>query len=285
MFTMADFWLGFVVPAAVAMVVLLLAPRLTHHRLPIRDSHSWGGPVAVGAGFVAGWLALFGWPGFPPSDAIDWLLFLAPPLAVLGTCGALWRGHGAVRILLVGVAVPVSLLLLARPLLNAEQPQIGGLLFAATTLAVVTLVSLDTLAERTSAVRMSSILLCVGGPAAITLMASGSLRLGQIGMLLAATQVGIVLVSVGLGRIALARGTTLVFGTLLAALLFGGHLYAELTAFDAVVLGLAGNLAWFGYRWPKHRPLARGVVQVAAVLALAAVPLVRAWLQWSAAGF
>ena len=103
-------------------------------------------------------------------------------------------------------------------------------------------------------------------------------------MLLAATQVGIVLVSFGLGRIALARGTTLVFGTLLAALLFGGHLYAELTAFDAVVLGLAGNLAWLGYRWPKHRPLARGVVQVVAVLALAAVPLVRAWLQWSETG-
>ena len=84
MFTWGDFLAGAVLPAAVTGGLLLAGWRLARWKYSARDSRTWVGPVAVAAGFMAGYLALFGWPGIPPHDAIDWLLPLAVPLGALG---------------------------------------------------------------------------------------------------------------------------------------------------------------------------------------------------------
>ncbi len=186
-----DFVGGILVPGAVTAVVLMAAWRWSRHRRSARESRSWAGTAALAAGFAAGYLALLGWPGFPPLDAVDWLLFLAGPLAALGLVEAYWRMDLAGRTLVMALAVPAALLLVARPLLLASGANdVGPLLLGATAVSVAAMLAAEVLAERTSAARLSAILLAVAAPAALVLLLSGSARLGMIGGALAAAQAG-----------------------------------------------------------------------------------------------
>ncbi len=283
MFTGGDFLAGVVMPAAVAGGLILAGWRLVHRKYSARESRSWVGPVAVSAGFVAGYLALFGWPGLPPHDAIDWLLPIAVPLAVLGLLDSYYRAPSPVRGLSIAVAVPVSFLLLAWPLIGgpppANAPDLPARVMLATGVTVVTLAATDLLAARSSAGRLNAILLAVAVPAAIVLMCSGSARLGMIATLLAATQVGSLGANIVLGRAGLGRGIVLVFGTLLAGVLLCGYLYAQLTASNALLLAAAPNMAWLGRRGPRGLGwLAHVAIQVGLVLAVASIAVARAWM-------
>jgi hypothetical protein len=279
MFTWGDFLVGVMLPAAVSGGLILAGWQLVHRKYSARDSRSWVGPAAVAAGFMAGYLALFGWPGLPPHDAIDWLLLLAPPLAVLGLLDSYYRVPPPGRVLSIAVAVPVSFLLLVQPLLATGPENLATVFLVATGAAVTSLITTDLLAARSSAGRLNTILLAVSVPATITLMCSGSVRLGMIGMLLSATQVGSLGANIALGRSGLGRGIVLVFGTLLAGLLLCGNLYAELTTQNALLLAAAPCMAWLGRRGPRGLGwLAHVAIQVGLVLAVASAAAIRAWM-------
>jgi hypothetical protein len=286
MFTWADVWAGLALPAAVTAGLLLVAWRAWHRQRSARESRSRGGPLAVGAGFGAGYLALFGWPGVPPGDIVDWLFFLAVPLAAVGLVDSLLRMPLAGRVVLIALAVPAALLLLARPLLAAGEPIAGETstqLMLFTAVAASSLVALDALAVRISAARLSAILLVLAVPAAIVMTLAGSLRYGQIALLLAATQVGALAANVALGRAAVGRGTVLVFGTLFVGLLWCGNGYAELNTFDALVLLAAPNAAWLAFLLPRRIGwLGQVVLQLSFVLGTAGIAMARAWMQSAA---
>ncbi len=93
-------------------------------------------------------------------------------------------------------------------------------------------------------------------------------------------EAGALAANLALGSAALGRGTVLVFGTLLAALVLGGMLYSNVRAGDAVLLAIAPNMAWLE-RFVPRRASRTGhlLVQVALVLAVASVPAVRLWMQ------
>ncbi len=279
MFTWGEMLAGVVLSAAATGGVLFVGWRLARHRHSARDSRSWAGPPAVAAGFVAGYLVLFGWPGFPPLDAVDWLLMLAVPLAALGLADSYFRVPPPGRVLLIALAVPASFLLLARPLLSlAGQDELSLQLFVATGVTVAVLVATDMLAARSSAGRFSAILLAVAIPSAVVLGCSGSARLGMIGVLLAATQAGALGMNIVLGRAGLGRGIVVVFGTLLAGLLLCGSLYAELSTSNAMLLAAAPNMAWLGRHGPRRFGwLTHVAIQVGLVLAVAGLAAVRAW--------
>lgn len=275
MFTWTDILGGLVLPAIATAAVLVVAWRLTRRRLSAGDSRSWAAQLAVGVGFASGYLALFGWPGFPPPDVVDWLFFLALPLAVVGLADSLWQLGGWVRIVSIAAAVPLVLWLAARPLLAAGDELAAETtrslaLFAA--VGIVSLVALDALAARYSTARLGAILLAVAIPTAVVATLGGSLRYGQIAMLLAATQGGAWAAGLVLGGAARGRSTVLVFGTLLIGLLWCGNQYAELTTPDALVLVAVANMAWLTM-------LPEGIVQLALVLAAAAIAVARAWLE------
>jgi hypothetical protein len=88
-----------------------------------------------------------------------------------------------------------------------------------------------------------------------------------------------------LGRAGLGRGIVLVCGTLLAGLLWCGQIYASLNTSDAL-LAIAPSMGWFG-RWAPRRFgwLVHVAVQMAIVLAVAAIAVGRAWLEFRAAAW
>jgi hypothetical protein len=236
----------------------------------------------VGAGFAAGYLALFGWPGMPPADVVDWLLFLALPLAAVGLVDSCLQIPLPGRVVSIALAVPAALLLLARPLLAADEPIAGETstqLMLFTAAAVVSLVALDALAVRISAARLSAILLALAVPTAVVMTLAGSLRYGQIALLLASTQAGALGANGVLGRAAVGRGTVLVFGTLLIGLLWCGNGYADLRTSDALVLLAAPNAAWLAMLLPRRIGwLGQVVLPLLFVLGIAGIAVARAWL-------
>jgi hypothetical protein len=282
MFTWADLWVGIALPAAVTAGLLVAGWRVAHRRLSARDGRSWVGPAAVAAGFVAGYALLLGWPELPPLDAIDWLFFVTPALAVVGLW-QVWREVDlAGRATSIIVVLGAVLLLVAWPVVTSDHRWAHSArleLQIASVMAIAALVPLDALAYRVSAARLYTILLAMAGPAAITLLLSGSQRIGQIGGLLAACAAGGLAASLLLGRAAVARGTIVVFGVLLAGLVWCGRLYAELAAGNALLLAAAPNAAWLGYLVPDRAGwLPRVLVQLGAVVAVATIAVVRAWL-------
>ncbi len=286
MFSAWEMFAAGVLPAAVSAMVLVAGWRVTRHRYGSRESRSWAGPPAVALAFAAAWLALFGWTGLPPQDAIDWLLPLTLPVMLLGLLESYYRWPPPAGVLAIAVAVAVTLLAISWPLLGASADDgMSGRLFVATTLAMLTLIPLDLLAQRLSFGRMSAILFAVGAPAAIALGCSGSARLGLIATVLAATQAGGMAAGVVLGRSATARGVVLVFGTLLAGLLWSGYAYASLSVVDGLLLTAAPSAAWLG-RWAPRRFgwSVNFASQIGAVLAVAMIAAVRAWLEFRAAG-
>lgn len=286
MFTPWELFAAIVLPAAVSVLVLVAGWRVTRHWYSSRESRSWAGPPAVTLAFAAAWLALFGWTGLPPHDAIDWLLPVTLPLVLLGLLESYYRWPPPAGVLAIAVAVATTLLVISWPLLGASRDDgLSGRLLLATTLAMLTLIPLDLLAQRLSFGRMSTILFVVGAPAAVTLGCSGSARLGLIATVLAATQAGGVAAGVVLGRSATARGVVLVFGSLLAGLLWSGYAYASLSAIDGMLLAVAPSAAWLG-RWAPRRFgwSVNFATQVGAVLAVALIPAVRAWLAFRESG-
>ena len=221
-------------------MVLVAGWRVTRHWYGSRESRSWAGPPAVALAFAAAWLALFGWTGLPPHDAIDWLLPLTLPLMLLGLLESYYRWPLPAGVLAIAVAVAITLLAISWPRLGAAADDgFSTRLFAVTTLAMLTLIPLDRLAQRLTFGRMSAILFAVGAPAAVTLGCSGSARLGLIATVLAATQAGGVAAGIVLGRSATARGVVLVFGSLLAGILWSGYAYASLSVVDGLLLTAA----------------------------------------------
>jgi|GEM_PF-2439271 len=286
MFSAWEMFAAGVLPAAVSALVLVVGWRVTRHRYGSRESRSWAGPPAVALAFAVAWLALFGWTGMPPQDAIDWLLPLTLPLLLLGLLESYYRWPPPAGVLAIAVAVAVTLLAISWPLLGGGADDgISGRLFVATTLAMLTLIPLDLLAQRLSFGRMSAILFAVAAPAAVTLGCAGSARLGLIATVLAATQAGGVAAGIVLGRSATARGVVLVFGSLLAGLLWSGYAQASLSVVDGLLLTAAPSAAWLG-RWAPRRFgwSVNFASQVGAVLAVALIAAVRAWLEFRAAG-
>ncbi len=278
MFTVTDFLAAIVLPAGLTASLLIFAWRLTHHRCTARDSRSWSGPAAAAIGFVAGCGAMFGWPPFPPHDAVDWLPWIAFPLAVGGLLDSYYRIAPPARVLLIAVGVPMCLLLVSWPLLTHAQTLLDNQLMLATGLSVASMLSLDFLSKYTTAGRFSTLLLAVLIPAAAVLAFSGSIRLALMAIVLAATQLGTIGAHLLLGRSGLGRGIVVVVGTLLAGVLWSGYLYAQVTASNAILLAIAPNMAWLGPWIPRrYGRLAHVAIQTLAVLAIGGIAMLQAW--------
>lgn len=277
MFTAGDIWAGVALPGGVSALVLLVAWRLTRRRISAGECRTWAGPLAVALGFVAGYAAMFPWPAMPPHDVIEWLPWLALPLAALGTLEA-WGGPSlSIRTIAAAIFSPFTVGLVAWPLLAPTS--VGPWLLAGVTLlAFVCLMTGEELAGRVSAARFSSIQLAALLPASATLALSGSLWLAQIALVLAATQAGAFAAQAVLGRAGQARGVALVVGVLYGGLLWSGWLYAELSSYCALLLFLAPQAAWLTIELPRQfSSLRRAGIQIGCVALLAGAALALAW--------
>jgi hypothetical protein len=284
MFVLRDLLAGVLLPAVLTAGTLVGAWRASRHRQGARDSRSWAGPLAIGVGFGGGCWALFGTPQFPPLDATEWLYLFTPILIVLGLFDSLARTPVPVQIIFTVTSVPASLFLLLWPLLKGNEydsPHV--IIFAVASILIVGWIAAMTpLAARVSAAQLSAILFCTAAATALTLLASGSQRLGQMGGVLAATQLAVWMVNYALGPAAVGRGVIPMFGILFGGLLLSGNSYAELVLPDVLTLLAAPLLSWAGLllvRLFRRLPLAP--IQLLLVASAAGAVAVRAIMRFS----
>ena len=81
MISLSDILYGVLLPAAISLVIMLLAWRPWSGGSP--KGH-WAGAFAIGAAFAAGLLGLQTRPAFPPNSAEDWLFHAAWIIAIIG---------------------------------------------------------------------------------------------------------------------------------------------------------------------------------------------------------
>jgi hypothetical protein len=288
MFTLRDILFGLVLPAAVSAAVIL-AGRLIAWMNRRRSSGGVPGglagasragsilsdcfePLAIGLGVAAGFAGLLGVPPFPAVDSTDWCFALALVLAVSGFVDARWQLPEWGRLLSFLVGAALTILLLAWPVVrNAESPA-----YALASLAVIVLVvSISWVGvERVSGTARgwpAVETLIAFGLVAITLLMSGSKKIGQVGGMLASTIVPLVAVALFTRHNSLGRATTAPVMLLATGLLLCGKSFASLTT-TSVVLLWAGIVAVPVSRLPVLSRLnvwKQLAIGVAAVLALA----------------
>jgi len=259
---------GIVLPAVVCGLLYLTAwqPR---RRSDADGRGSWGPAVAVGVGFVSGFLALEGWPGLPPLEVAGWL----PWLALGAVAAGLFRRSSAVAgaVLRLALAFGVPLLTLW-PLIEHRWSGAAATLWIGGLAGAVFVVggAVDALAASAPGSRVPLGLGAATTGAAGCIVLAGSARLFQLTVILAATLGTAVAVSLWRRGASHDGGSTVAFA-LLAGLLVNGFFYLDdLPAVAAILLAASPLGLRVGIR--SRRP-AGAVASALAVLLPVAVAL------------
>lgn len=280
-----------------SLAALLLTARPWRPVTPGRAAAAW--TLAVFAGFfLAGAIHLLvkGERPFPPRESVHFLIFyLAPFAAAAQLIAGLPRMPGWARFLIAAVVVAATPpLLLQSVLRNSSSETLARNLKSCLDLALGMGAGWLLLhhALRTSIAGRGAWLaiFLVAGATGLTLLASGSMILGQLGLSLSLTMLGAVLASRGLrDPQSIAPGLGLAY-VLLAGLLMQGQFMAELNPTRALALALtpaaavtAGALVSSGrWRWPAI--VAMLVVATVLAAAIAVPALLQAMHDAEAAG-
>jgi hypothetical protein len=234
-------------------------------------------PCASGLGYACGHLMATGWTGFPPVDTTNWLPYFALAAALLGVIHETSSPPAWVRLLAFALFSAGAMALLLIPKLQREWTFGQGLLWIGC-LAVGTValgVVCDGLCRYPPTPVATPVFLlipCAG--AAVALMLSGSILLGQLAAVLAAAIFGSVIP--GLRHLTIGEGIAPVFATLLSALLVSGYFFAELPAPSALLLAVAPALALV--RTGKLPVLWAVAVRAGLVAAVIVIALIAAFL-------
>jgi hypothetical protein len=273
-----DLLFGLGLPALLGTILFLLARLTAGNRSPAEPTR----PAAVRSGrdaspyaLVLGYLTaenlLSGRPTFPPTEAPQLIYFALLALALLSAAyecrtGGAWRYYVPISI---AVILFPTICLLVRPLVDdrwtaAEQ---AAWIVGPTVAAALITVALDRLLGRQPGPRAAIGMVLVITLTATVLMMSGTKTYGQLAAAAAvALAPGALLAAVGRAN-PFSRSIAPSFVLLWGGLLLAGHLYASLTALNALLLLVAPLGLWLGElsplrRWPAWQ---RALVQLAAV--------------------
>jgi hypothetical protein len=229
----------------------------------------WAMPLAVGAGFLAGY-ALIGVPKLPPRDGTDWLFWLAVPVTALAAFDAARFGDRRVP---RHLSAPLAAGLVAWVIVLPLNATVSTPLQAGTALAVAALTYAVQSALAYAGRRLGATTIvaarCVTAAATAVVLLSTNTRILGIYAIAAAVALGPVAALVGPMRAG--RSVAVVAMSILAGLLAGGHFYADpgVTWPQAGVLFVAPAVVVIGSRIPMGRHVwARGVVSLVLVVAL-----------------
>lgn len=237
-------------------------------------------PCASGLGYICGHLMATGWTSFPPLDTTNWLPYFALVAALLGVIHEKASAPAWVRLLAFALFSAGAMALLLMPKLQREWTAGQSLLWvtclaAATVILGVLCDGLCRFSPTPVATPLFLLIPCAG--AAVALLLSGSMLLGQLAAVLAAAIFGSVIP--GLRHMAVGKGVAPVFATLLATLVVSGYFFAELPVASALLLAAAPALALvrtgkLSVRWAVavRAGLVAAVVAVALVTAFLASP-------------
>ena len=244
--------LGAGLPFLVSLAVLALTRR---RRTASGKSPSWAGALAVGGGYLAGQVALLGWPPVPPLERVDWLWYLAAAAVAVGTLEALLPSWDWLR---WGLRAPLGgavLLLLLLPLLKTwGRGEMVAWLAGLGAAGLVFWAALDSLARRGPGTGpLLLVVLALGST--LVLLWSGSALFAQLGLALTASLAGSLVVAWWAPSLPPARGIATVVGVLLPGTWLLGYFYAEVPAASAVLLAAALPVAALGQVRPVRERL------------------------------
>lgn len=260
-----------VMPLGIAIVCMVIAwrPWKREGRESVRGW--WGGPLAVGLGYLVGHVAINRWPAFPPVQPTDYLFLIAALSTVVGVLECIrmpWWIRWTIRLALSGA---VSWWMTSRGFKSSHAgAEVAGVvaLQAAGLFVVWTLTEL--LAERRRGPGLPLALSLLIATASVYFLKSSSGLLAQLAGLISATLGGAALVAMSARGISAARGMLAVALPLYAALILT-TLYAwhdpPLPWYPPVVLGAAPLLLWIAeWRESVTAIIARVLLAVAPAL-------------------
>lgn len=241
------FGLGVALPALVAGGATLVLQRF-----------AWGAGFACALGFGATWLAVYGWPAFPPRDVTGWLPFLALLAVGVGTIESTIRLGIWPRWLVRIVAVVVALATQVAPLFQTTWTAATGALWTVGfgVLWLVGWLCLEQLTLRTGRSWSGFVLMVLGALASVACGLSSSAAIAQVGGMLTAALGALWIATLFARNFDWKASVPPIVAILFPAILVNAGCYAELRPVTAGLLLLApagGWLASFALRGSRHR--------------------------------
>lgn len=261
------FLLGMALPAVVSGTMFLVAWR---RRAPLAGG-IWSGATALSIGYVTGHIGVAGLPPFPPTEATQWLAYLALAGMALGLVDALYQKNPAwlrwgLRLLLAAATVWLPL----RPVVEytwGPAKGVGGMVALGIALLAFW-TQLEALAERQPGAGLPLLLFIVTAASSVMLLVSGSALLGQLCGALAAAIGASWVVAWESPMFSLSRGARPVVSVLLGGLWLNGYFYADTPLTSVLLMALSLMAAWVGQveRVQRLAPWQANLARVGAVL-------------------
>jgi hypothetical protein len=197
-------------------------------------------PLALPVACIAGSIALWGWPGFPPLLAEGWLPFIAAAALVAGLLDRLWLSESRARLLpwILLAAFSVGSVLGARRKVWSPGESVawhGALVLGLAALQA----SLERIALRRPGASLPLAGFIWSAGTAGALAVTGSLKYAQLGGLSAAALGAAATVAWIKPGLRLAHGPAATLAAWNGALLVLGYFYSDLPALPAVLLAAA----------------------------------------------
>jgi hypothetical protein len=219
------------VAALLVSGVLAIAGRLW-------KASNWADALALGAGYACGQVVTAGWPAFPPTEATQWLAYFAVGVTFVAVLDTLFRPPGLTRALIWFLFCAGMLRLLLSSKFQYGWSLLGGALWITCLAAgmLVLTVFLDRTVQRDASISFPLILAIVAGGTGMALMLSGSMLLGQLGIVLTGAFGAIAAVGFLLPNAVKGRGIAPVAVVVLCGLWLSGYFFAELPPASALLL-------------------------------------------------
>lgn len=241
--------LGVLLPVAVAAIAVLSISRRSSAdppASPIGARNRVLAGAAVGIGFSVGLYGVSGWPGFPPSNAWNWLFFLAPAL-VLGVAAlAIVRApRGWVGVFVTGLS-GLCLWWIIRPILEFDWSTTEAAAWIIVLLAAVAMCgwSQQSLSKRTGPSRVTFILMLWAIAVSIALVICYSALMGQLAGCVAAALGPCWLLGWRMKRDGEMSFGGWIASALLIGLMTSGHFYGSLYKWTAIALVFVPLAPW-----------------------------------------
>jgi hypothetical protein len=226
---------------------------------------------------------LRGRPPFPPRDAQAWLVYLGAVsvlIAILATVLAPKRNWPWFLLAPLSVLlILVTVWLLARsqiPLFGWKRFLLRAAVIAAGMIVWWVLMEVLSARVKGAAATLPLILTIAASVAAVAIVNAHSLLLGQLAGSIAAALGAITVLGTWFKKLTLSRGGLLTLTVVLLGVILAGHLFADLSRLDLILLGVAPLAAWAGELPPWKGKRRRFAVRVIAVLLVLLIPLVPA---------
>jgi len=258
-------------PLGIAIVCMIIAwrPWQREGRESIRGF--WGGPLAIGLGYLVGHVAINQWPNWPPAQPTDFLFLIAVAAIVVGLLESARMPlavRWALRLLL---CLSVSWFMLSKGFRDGRPALLVAAWTAGQTLSIFLIWTLlERLAQRRAGPSIPLVLsLLIAVASVFFLKAASSAKLAQLAGVLAAALGGASLIAMIVPRVSVARGMLAVVVPLYGALILYVWQYPQPLG-TPIILALAPLLLWAA-EWRESITAVIGRVLLAMVPAFIAL--------------